>query len=326
MKKCFSKLEILQAICEDSTSHLQINYMVEVCQKIAYTYLKYRYKNISKALLAEDVSLTEMSIESIAHLFECDSSGAFIKLKALIHKWQPQIETEENALCFLNSLVSKSSENYVAQLLRTSDPFFSKILDSVSYKIDKENYCKKHFLGVTYIVQNDMEQQPTSLPDADFINSLPVELFSSNRMLEKIFSYIKTQTNQTPAIPINALVMRIKKINAAEFINDGIVEAEDKLEVDRIVNKALQNTIEKMHVSYLTHHKLNEFEANGIEKALQSISIDLKDGGMNPGLNKYFFEQFSEITLSDYQKKYQNIFEYLFKIFKSEIVTMISTK
>jgi hypothetical protein len=323
MKNSFPILEILKAVCDDSTSHLQINHLVEVCQKIAHTYLKYRYKNISKALLAEDVSLTEMSIESIAHLFERDSSGVFIKLKVLIHKWQPPIETEESALYFLNSLVSKSSENYVAQLLRSSDPFFSKILDSLSYKIDKEKYCKKHFLGVTYIVQNDSEQQPASLPDSDFINSLPAELFSSKKMLEKIFSYIKTQTNQTPAIPINALVMRIKKLNAAEFIYDGTVEVEDKLEVDRIVNKALQNTFEKMRISYLAQHKLNEFEANGIEKALQSISTDLKDGGVSPGLNKYFFEQFSEIPLSDYKKKYQNIFEYLFKTFKKEIADLI---
>ncbi|MBK6915691.1 MAG: hypothetical protein IPH11_19265 [Ignavibacteriales bacterium] len=323
MKNSFSILEILNAICDDNITRLQINQLVVVCQKIAHTYLKYRYKNISKALLAEDVSLTEMSIESIVHLFERDSNGVFIRLKTLIHNWQPQIETEESALYFLNSLVSKSSENYVAQLLRTSDPFFSKILDSVSYKIDKEKYCKKHFLGITYIVQDDREHQPDSLPDADFINSLPAELFSSKKMLEKIFSYIKAQTNKTPAIPINALVMRIKKLNAAELLNDGTVEVEDKFEVNRIVDKALKSTFEKMRVSYLAQHKLNEFEVSGIEKALQSISTDLKDGGVSPGLYKYLFEQFIEISLSDYQKKYQNIFEYLFKIFKKEITDLI---
>lgn len=325
MKNSFSILEILKAVCDDNIPRLQINQLVEVCQKIAHTYLKYRYKNISKALLAEDVTLTEMAIESIAHLFERDSQGAFIRLKALIHNWQPQIETEESAMYFLNSLVSKSSENYVAQLLRTSDPFFSKILDSLNYKIEKEKYCKMHFLGVTYIVQDDREL-PALFPDAEFINSLPAELFSSKQLLEKIFSYIKSQTNQKSAIPINPLVMRIKKLNAAELINDGTVEIEDNSEVDRIVNQALQNTFEKLRVSYFKQHKLNEFEVNGIEKALQSISTDLKDGGVCPGLNKYFLEQFSEISLSDYQKKYQNIFEYLFKILKQDIADSIKNK
>lgn len=324
MKNSFAVLGILKAICDDQITHNETNRLIEVSQKIAFTYLKHRYKNISKALLAEDVSLTEMSIDTIAPLFERDNNGVFVKLKNSIHNWQPQIETEEGALFFINTLVSKTAENYVAHLLRTSDPFFSKILDSLNYKIEKENYFKKHFLGVTYIVQNDKDEQLANLPDSDCINSLPAELFSSKKnMLEKIFSYLKIQMNMSPAIPINALVMRIKKLNAAEFISDGIVEMNDEIEVDRIVNKALNNTFEKMQISYLSQNKLNEFEANGIKKALQSISIDLKDGGVNPGLNKYFFEQFSEISLNDYQKKYQNIFEYLFKIFKKEIIDQI---
>lgn len=324
MKNTFTLLGIIQAICDDWICREEINQLVELCQKIAFTYLKYRYKNINKALLAEDVSLTEMSIDTIAPLFERDNKGVFVKLKNSIHNWHPQIETEEGALFYLNTLVSKTAENYVAQLLRTSDPFFSKILDSLNYKIEKENYCKKHFLGVTYIVQNDKDDQSLTLPDSDCINSMPAELFSSKKyMLEKMFTYLKTFTNLSPAIPINALVMRIKKLNAAEFICDDIVEMKDEIEVDRIVNNALNNTFEKMQISYVSQNKLNEFEASGIKKALQSISIDMKDGGVSTGLHKYFFEQFSEISQTDYREKYQNIFEYLFKIFKKEIVEQI---
>lgn len=72
MKTEYSVLHILNSICAKSVTRIEVNYLIELTQKFAYTYLKYRYKNLSKVLLAEDVTLQELSTDAIAPLFERD--------------------------------------------------------------------------------------------------------------------------------------------------------------------------------------------------------------------------------------------------------------
>jgi hypothetical protein len=93
MKNKYSVFSVLKSICENQTSRSEVNYIVELTQNYAYTYLRYRYKNLSKVLLAEDVTLDELAIEAIAPLFERDEIGTFIKLKAAFENWQPTIDT-----------------------------------------------------------------------------------------------------------------------------------------------------------------------------------------------------------------------------------------
>ncbi|MDP3831684.1 MAG: hypothetical protein Q8Q47_10465, partial [Ignavibacteriaceae bacterium] len=164
-----------------------------------------------------------------------------------------------------------------------------------------------------------------ALPDRWFISELPIELFNDNKnSISKIFEYIKSNSDKTPAIPLNALVMRIKQINASNFVITDSVSNGNKSEIDSIVNKALDATFTKMQVSYINKGKLEANEAKGIKKAIEGIMYDLRDGGINSGLHKYFLEQFPELNFDDYQSKYQNIFEYLFKVLKKEIADQLN--
>lgn len=57
--------------------------------------------------------------------------------------------------------------------------------------------------------------------------------------------------------------------------------------------------------------------------ALNNIAIDLQDGGINIGLHKYLLDQFENASFEDYKQKYQNVFEYLFKVLKKEIACQL---
>jgi hypothetical protein len=275
--------------------------------------------------MAEDSTLQELAIDAIAPLFERNENGELIQLIKAFNTWTPKIETEEQAIFFLNRLVAKSTEKYASELLRQSDPFFSKILDSVNYLINKNGYIKKFIIGTIYIVENANTIKIGALPDRGFISELPIELFIDNRnAISKIFEYIKSNSDKTPAIPLNALVMRIKQINASNFVITDSVSNGNESEIDSIVNKALDATFTKMQVSYINKGKLEENEAKRIKKAIEGIMYDLRDGGINSGLHKYFLEQFPELNFDDYQSKYQNIFEYLFKVLKKEIADQLN--
>jgi hypothetical protein len=327
MKITYSIFSVLKSICENQTSRIGINYIVELTQNYAYTYLRYLYKSLNNVLLVEDVTPDELAIDAIAPLFERDDFGCFIKIKTAFTNWQPPIETEEQANFFLNRLVAKSTEKYVSELLRDSDPFFSKLLDSVNYIIEKHNYKKKQFLGTTYIVEDEKQKKIGSLPDSNFIDELPAAFFSEpNKMICEIMNYIKEQTDKMAAIPLNAMVQKIRKLKVYEMNLSDFVETGNESEIDSIVDKSMNATLAKMKESYLIKGKINKDEASGIKEALQNIALDLKDGGINTGLHKYFLEQFSELTFEDYHNKYQNIFEYLFKVLKKEIANQFHYK
>lgn len=115
------------------------------------------------------------------------------------------------------------------------------------------------------------------------------------------------------------MVIKLKQIKSFSFILSDSTSNGNEIEIESIVNKALTVTISKTQESYLKKNKIDENDAYGIKKALESIVFDMRDGGINPGLHKYFLEQFPELTFNDYENKYQNIFEYLFKVLKKEI-------
>ena len=325
MKSTYSVLTIFKSISENKSSRSDVNHLIELAHSFAYSYLKYRYKNIGKVLMAEDLTLKELAIDAIAPLFERNEKGEFIRITKAFTDWDPKIETEDQAGFLLNRLVAKSTEKYVSELLRQSDPFFSKMLDSVNYLIDKNNYLKKQIIGTTFIIENENLVKIGALPDSKFINELPIELFNDNKnAVSNLFDYIKANTDKTPAIPLNALVLKIKQVTASNFIFIDSTANGNESEIDSIVNKALDITLSKMQETYVNKGKLKITEAAGIKKAIESIVCDMRDGGINPGLHKYFLEQFSELTFEDYESRYQNIFEYLFKVLKKEIADQLN--
>lgn len=325
MKSAYFVLDILTSICENKTSRSEVNHLIELTHSYAHSYLKYRYKNLSRVLLAEDVTLQELAIDAIAPLFERDDAGSFIRIIKAFNDWNPKIEIEEQAVFFLNRLVAKSTEKYVAELLRQSDPFFSKILDSITYFTEKHSYKKKLMIGTTYIVEDENFKKIGSLPDSKFIYELPIELFSNNNMIiPELFNYLKNKTDKAAAIPLNALVIKLKQMKSSFFNLSDNTSNGNEAEIDSIVNKALDITFTKMQETYVNKGKLEENEAKGIKKAIESIVNDMRDGGINPGLHKYLMEQLPDLTFEEYEGRYQNIFEYLFKILKKEIADQLN--
>lgn len=168
MKSNHILLNTFNNIIFEKVEYFEVNFLIEFSHKISTSYLKHRYKNLGKVLMSEDVTLDELAIDAIAPLFERDENGRFIKLETAFKSWQPPIDTEEKAQFFINKLVAKSVEKYVSELLRDSDPFFSKILDSITYIITKQQIVKTQILGTTYLVEHEERLKFGSLPDSTF--------------------------------------------------------------------------------------------------------------------------------------------------------------
>lgn len=320
MKNSVSIFSILQSVCKGVQNRSEVNYLIETTYSYACSYLKHRYKTFGNLLLAEDLKLQELAIDAIAQLFQRDEKGNFISIIKTYNKWEPKISSEEGAAFFINQLAAKCVEKYLSEMLRQSDPFFSKVLDSVNYLIEKQNYKKKRFIGTVFIVENDKISPCGLLAENQFIYGLASSFFySKNDLLPALFKHIKETTEYLPAIPLNALVIKIKHVNIDAFVSSKSTFSGEGTEVESLMNKALNTIFMKMNKSYVEKNKIDDIEAAKIRDAFRVIAADLQDGGINTGLHKYFLDQFTNLTFEDYQQRYQNIFEYLFKLFKDVI-------
>lgn len=320
MKKVVRVLEILRAVCNQSVDHWGLNQLIELTQSFAYTYLKHRYKNFSHIPLAEDCTINEMAIDAIAFLFERDDAGTLLKIKQAFERWTPEIENEEQAVFFINRLAAKCSEKYLSELLKESNPIFSKIHRSLNYLIQTRGYKKKQIFGTTYIVADD-EINLGTLPDPQFIHDLPVHLLNSTQNIPgDIFNYIKNNSDRAPAIPLNALVIKMQRVGVEEFTINDNTQPNNIFEIEAITDRAVASAFEKLEISYLNKHKISGEESKAIKCALRQLAIDLQDGGINTGLHKYLMQEMPSLSFDGYKEKYQNMFEYLLKILKKEII------
>ena len=296
-------------------SQQSTNRLVETCYKIALSFLRYQHRKVQNIISREEGSLEDLAIDSIASLFEKENTGSDYVVIAAFKSWQPEIKTEEDALLFLNKIISKRVEQHISMLLRESDPVFSKILDSVNYLIKKHNFVKRSYMGRTYILPDDKQEITGKVMPVEEFESIPSEFFAdAGNILMNIITYINAATVYTSAIPLNALILRLKNLNVNLFdISENTSGVSSILEAKSIVKQALCETFAKLQNSYIIKGKLSASEGESITKALNDMAIDLQDGGLNPGLYKYLSLHFPELNEEVYNSKYHNILEYLLK-------------
>jgi hypothetical protein len=274
------------------------------------------------------LTIDEFALDAIAPLFTSEDGEQQIMLKQSFVKWNPPIKSEEDALYFLNKVVSHRVEQHIFSFLRTEDPFFSKILDSINYLIKTQDYKKIYSFGKTFIVETTNDETRLGYIDRVEFEKIPGRLFNEKGILfESLIHYLKTETDFVPAIPLNDLVYKIKHISLSEFITtESSEESRKQFELDELIDYAMSKSIEKLNRSYYEKGKLNIAETDSMHKALKDLCEDLKNGGINPGLYYYLQPHINNLTKEFYQETYHNILEYLFKITKSTIAENLIEK
>lgn len=275
----------------------------------------------------EEISIKELAVDSIAELFIKDDNGDFNTLLTSFNNWQPAIKTEEEAIYFLNKIVSARVEQNIFKILKEEDPFFSKLLDSINYLIKQNRFYKIHFLGKTYITETQKEAFTKSFITLEEFDNLPLALFQQKKLLlANLFNYLRLETNFNIAIPLNDLIYKLKHINFSDYL---FIESEEiitqNFELNEIMEGAFDFASDKLN-SYLTKGKLNEQEIFAIKKALKEMIVDLSNGGVSPGLYKYLSPYIKNLSKEEFSEKYHNILEYLLKVMKIKIIDTIREK
>ena len=267
------------------------------------------------------MKIEDIAVDAISTLFTLDINNHQMAIKQAFKKWESRILSEEDALYFLNKVVSKRTEQHILFLLKEADPIFSKILDTIKYQMKKNGYIKIHHLGMSYIVKENVGNTNMNWIRVEDFRNLSAELFyDKNTLLKKLINYLATETNFVPAIPLNALVMKLKELMINSYIFKESEESiETQLDLDSVLILAYDETLDKLETSYKEKNKLSNEEIEIIKITLKDILNDLKDGGINPGLYKYIKVHHPSLSIEDYHSKYHNILEYLCKVMRNNL-------
>ena len=321
IEKDYSYYRFFTKLNDGEYSIGELNNFIERLFKIGESYLQHRYSRIKNLVNSSQDTLEEIAIEAIAPLFQNANFNNHFNIVDDIRNWNPPINSENESLFFLNKIISSRMEQHISLMLRESDPFFSRILDSVNYLIRKGGYNKINYLGKVYITEPNNSIVNWIMIGDDEFHIIPLYLFCERKILLKsLFYFIKTETQYFPAIPLNELIFKLKHINLSEYLSlDSVNDISEKIEISEILNSALSFTENKLKSSYLDNGKLTSEEYESFKRALKSLAADLGDGGINPRLYKYLAPYISGLTKEEYQRKYHNILEYLLKQLKRKI-------
>ncbi|MBX3006800.1 MAG: hypothetical protein KF816_02115 [Melioribacteraceae bacterium] len=298
--------------------------LVVYCVKIASICLRSHHLSDCTRFSNQGLTLEDIAFDAVSPLFIKRNCESELPLKRALLNWDKPIDSEQEAYFFLSQLIGSRVEQEISKKLKEADPFFGKILRSINYTIEKRGYSKTPYFGVIHVVENSSVIVNQLPPEPEFIESLQNELFrlSNDQIVSSLFEFIKNETDYFPAIPLNALVKRIKEFHAHYFDSlhsSNEIKIDEKMDVEHITNTSLEQTITRLNDFYFYKGKINAEEAIVYESVLKNYADDLKDGGVSRGLYEYFNTHMSDLTREDFYKKYYQNLDYLIRLLKKGI-------
>ena len=313
---------LLQKLLLQDLSSLEQRSLIDQCSRIALAILATKYKN--SQFPNRDLSAEDLASDAIIPLFLKTNPEDSIAIRKSLQNWNEPIDSDESAYFFLSRIIGNRIEQEISKKLKEADPFFGKILRSINYTIEKNNYAKATYFGVVHIIENSNGHITQKPPSAEFIEALPNNLFhgTNEKIIASVLNYLKSETDFFPAIPLNALIRRIKKYYSDEFSDySSASEAnlEDVINVQRVVNSGLEDAVNRLDQMYVSKGKLSKEEADNFKKALYDYVRDLSDGGVSRGLYQYLNQHMLTLSKKDFYEKYHQNFDYLIRLLKKSI-------
>ncbi len=311
---------ILQDLSKNNyIENRNFNFLVEKIFQIAHTYIRHNRTRIPSFVL-EGGSKQDLAIEAIS-VFFIKNKNNYYPISNSFDTWVPNITNEDETLFFLYKITSRRVEQFITKSLKEADPVTAKILDSLKYLIKKNGYQKKKYFGQKFICNSTSNNLDRHLVTAIELENLPSHYFqNTDKACENIFNYFEKDLESYTAIPLNLLAARIKLIRSSfdtkELNNETI---ESSIFVDDVISSGYNLAYSILINSYFKKGKISEIEVEAYNETLHDLAKDLKNGGINPGLFKYFKKHMTSISEDIYLKKYHNRLEYLLKVMRTKI-------
>lgn len=311
-------LNIVNKIRTNDLNGLGLESFVKISIKIACSYLKSKKRVIS---LAEgfDSSIMDLAVKSITPLF-INSGNGNLGIYNSLENWNSEIASDSDAEFFINSIIWNRCEQEYFSTIKANDPFFKKILDTISECVRKNNYKKIKRLGKSYLVRNEFPDFQSSPISDESFEYIPKSIFAlkQKKLIESLFKYL-IDNDFPEAIPLNRLIKSIKNFYFDKDYETNYTHNNSDLETEEIVSLATVKLMSSFKEKYIKKNKLTEKEGIAVKACLEKIVSDMKNGGTAEGLYSYMQAEIPGLESDEFYKKYHHILNYLLNEFRHEI-------
>lgn len=311
---------------EGAIEHRMLNLLIKICFKLAVFKVRKNFSRVLNINRRWELSAEDIAVESIASLFINNDKQGMLNIRHMLIKWNENVETEMDALFFLNKAVGLGVDQQMKKMLRDSDPFLAKEIDTVIYAINTYGYKKMERFGINYIVPDSTSEITGKTIGIEEFQNLPIDYSMKKiEIIESMMEYLVSETTYSPAIPLNAFAERMLCCRQSEH-DAALIECSShfgRISTDNIVECALRKTMQKLKSSYLDKGKISPAQYSVLFKSLKDIAFDLKEGNSIWNLSDYIKVHKDSITQKEYSSDYQNVLEYMVKVFKRSIADIM---
>ncbi len=313
----------LELIRLDNIDRQSLREFIEICTGISLKYLNKRHYKLKTIFSVNNILFEDIAVDAVAPLFIKYNSLNITGMQKSLTDWDKKLDSESGASFFLHKLIWNRTDQTVVKLLGEIDPVYKKLLKNLIYNAKNTGYKKISYMGELYLIEDSKtEINGTLISESDF-NNIPSAFLNGklNSVIHNIIEYIKKETKSFPAIPLNLLVKRLKRLYLERIDNPDsfTVNFEISFDLNNILKSSLQNVLNKLNNDYVAKEKLTVSEGESFKLAIKDIVLDLKDGGMNRGMEEYLKPYFINVSVSDLKTRYHNLFAYLVKLLKKDI-------
>lgn len=316
----------LELIRQNKVTHQVISVLYNSCYKISLKTITKKYSAGNHIFINNETTIENIAADAIAPLFSCSGTDNIIGIKKSLEQWEKQIDNEAGADFFIHKIVWSRVAQHITKLLKETDPVFRKIHASLKHFIDKNGYNRIHYFGVVYITKPDCRTIVGCVVPNEEIENLHADYFKGkyDYVLESIFRYIENDTGYFPAVPLNALVRKIKLINNNDFFDPAstytLPHYGESMDIDKILESSLNKIFMKMGEYYSKSQKIEDIVLEKYKLVLKDTAEDIKNGINSRGLYDYLKFHMPKLTRDDFYAKHHSQLNYLVSLFKKYII------
>jgi len=335
LKINFEKL--LQSILKPYPLHKALREYVNVCHKIAITYLKLKVKKNQLNLSFFDLPIEDLAIDLIAPLFKIDDNGYLCDVKRFYenHNYSLNLDSDEY-LILTRQLIFGTVKQNLFRLYGEYDHELSKIVRNIKLELNKHPFlCSKVINGQIYLTfrngngSNHLSDFPLEIFESELIHRLKNN-FNIPQIVGMIYTILKENSKNKAAISLTSAAIAVRNCVAnadftyctsetTPFTND---------EKGLFLSETLNKIKEEQGYKYIAGNKLTVLE---VEQMFAAAGDIIRNMYINDEIEDYtnfdtMRRHIPDLTLAAYTDKFRTKFEYISKLAREDFLSRLKNE
>lgn len=333
MAHCTSSLgDALSVICSDHPTRVATRQVVDTAHRLARAYLMRRQ---SAGLLSLDVlglTINDLAMDCIAHLFTRDETGEFPELQRFFADQPLDTFDAADAHRSLRCLVTRAVGDHLFRCYQTADPGLGRIIRNLKRAIRQSTHCRLERRGATlHVVLVDGSTGTRLLSPDRMAAHLTVHLTGTlviPTCLNHVLSLLDAHADAHPYYPVSLLAQSIRMAQRQVQTTDVACDEQwpsvpasshhlAHISPDTI-RTALYNSVRSVREAKRAQYSRDHDRAAWYQTYMRGVQTYLEATYVPPGRSSFAHhdalrEHRPSLTREHYREQHRHTFEYLLR-------------